>query len=463
MSQQITNENLGIIGTLVRAYSVLILATLGLAPSFAIAYLHVFQDPALRFENYTFHETAIAVAVLQSGFIAWVTWRCFLASGEVFLRWLTIGFLAFTIIYSMHGILTPMSQVSMMHFIIFGPVSRFVMAGCFFIGSVMFGRYVVSVDRRNRSGFWLTWIGALFLITILTYLIAGETWAGDVAVIAEVASLTLMVGSLAVIGVKRLRSPLILIFALSLLFFSQSSVAFLLGSPWNHQWWLAHATFAAGFIGLSYGVIQSFLTTRSFSRVYSQTELMERVRAEQTRAEDALRDLKKAHSELQKVATTDPLTGIANRRVFIDQAAVEMARSSRSGVPLSLVMMDIDRFKEINDSYGHQIGDEVLKEIASRAKDELRGSDLLGRYGGEEFVTLLPDTTKEQAGQLAERLRKIIEAKSFGFDGVELKITASFGVAEFGGDGSTYEDMINIADQRLYKAKRDGRNQVVTA
>jgi len=166
---------------------------------------------------------------------------------------------------------------------------------------------------------------------------------------------------------------------------------------------------------------------------------------------------------LQKVATTDPLTGIANRRVFIDQAAVEMARSSRSGVPLSLVMMDIDRFKEINDSYGHQIGDEVLKEIASRAKDELRGSDLLGRYGGEEFVTLLPDTTKEQAGQLAERLRKIIEAKSFGFDGVELKITASFGVAEFGGDGSTYEDMINIADQRLYKAKRDGRNQVVTA
>ncbi|MDZ7791489.1 MAG: GGDEF domain-containing protein [Xanthomonadales bacterium] len=463
MSKQAANDYRGAIGVLVRAYSALILVVLGFVPSFAIAYLHFFQDPALRFEHHTFHEIAIAVALAQSGFITWVTWRCFLRSGEVFLRWLTIGFLAFTIIYAMHGILTRASQELMMHFIMFGPASRFVMAACFLIGIVKYEQPVVPAGQRIRPEFWLRWIGAFVSVTILVYLMAGTVWAGSLRVSLETSSLILLLASLVVIVVRRPRSPLILIFALSLLFFSQSSVAFLIGSVWNHQWWLAHAIFAAGFIGLSYGIIQAFLTTGAFSTVYSQADLMDNIRAEKARAEEALLELNHAHITLEKLAATDPLTGIANRREFMERAIVEIARSSRSESPLSLVMIDIDHFKELNDTHGHQTGDKALQEFVSLTSDALRLSDLLARHGGEEFVILLPDTTREQAGQSAERLRKIIETKQFTVDEVELNMTASFGVAQFGVDGATYDELINVADQRMYQAKRDGRNRVVAA
>lgn len=152
------------------------------------------------------------------------------------------------------------------------------------------------------------------------------------------------------------------------------------------------------------------------------------------------------------MAETDQLTGIANRRrisVALEQA-VQKSRESRR--PVAIAMFDIDHFKRINDTYGHQAGDEVLKRVTSDARRELRGADTLGRFGGEEFVILLPDATSSIAITVAERVRVAIEA-----GGINPRVTISIGVAELAA-GEDFESLLNRADQALYMAKREGRN-----
>ena len=157
-------------------------------------------------------------------------------------------------------------------------------------------------------------------------------------------------------------------------------------------------------------------------------------------------------------AGTDHLTGIMNRRRFTESLDREMARRQRHAEPLSLIMFDIDHFKRVNDVYGHEIGDLVLREMAQLVSGVVRRTDILARWGGEEFVILLPGTTGEAATGFAEKLRAGIESHDFPQVG---RATASFGVAsleEKETDGTT---LIKHADQAMYTAKQDGRNRVV--
>lgn len=323
--------------TLTKGYAVMILLLMGLVPAFAITYLYLFQDPALRFEHHGFHEIAIGISLLQSGFIAYVTYRCYLHTQEPFLRWLTLGFLGFTVIYGLHGVFTRFSHDHLMLFILYGPASRLVMAGCLLIGLMTYGRQDQSTSQARPKQFWMAWLGAFAVIDVLVYLLAFSEWARLSRWVMEIAALSIMLSCALTIVVRRIRSPLMTVYALSALFFAQSSLAFLLGSAWNHMWWLAHAIFATGFMALSYGVIQAFLTTRSFAQVYSQEELIEQVRAEKARTDDALLKLQRAHAELETLSATDSLTGCANRREFEARGMVQVARVKRSGAPLSFV------------------------------------------------------------------------------------------------------------------------------
>jgi len=161
-------------------------------------------------------------------------------------------------------------------------------------------------------------------------------------------------------------------------------------------------------------------------------------------------------SRLSDAARTDPLTGLLNRRGFDDLLGAELARAQRYGRPLSLVFGDLDRFKEVNDSLGHTAGDTVLKLVAERLRRETRTADLVGRYGGEEFVLLLPETDEEGALILAERLRAgIVEL----FAKQPEPVTISFGVATF--EGADGEDLVRNADRALYAAKLAGRNRSI--
>lgn len=160
--------------------------------------------------------------------------------------------------------------------------------------------------------------------------------------------------------------------------------------------------------------------------------------------------------ELERIASTDSLTGLLNRMSFDRRLDNEMARRDRYVRPLSLIMLDIDYFKSINDTHGHYVGDDVLVELAQLLSSNLREMDVVARWGGEEFMVLVPETTRDQAGQLAEKLRRLVSKTPFST--VET-ISASFGVVEIGDETAT--EIIKRVDNALYKAKRTGRNRVV--
>lgn len=167
-------------------------------------------------------------------------------------------------------------------------------------------------------------------------------------------------------------------------------------------------------------------------------------------------------AHIRDEAITDPLTGAYNRRGWSDLGHREVARVHRFRHPMSLIMLDIDHFKDINDTYGHTVGDKVLRNLARTLGECLREIDILGRYGGEEFIVLVPETGRESATSLAERLRKTIAEAPMSTDGDELRITISLGVATLIPDETTsFEELAEKADRALYQAKRTGRNRVV--
>lgn len=164
--------------------------------------------------------------------------------------------------------------------------------------------------------------------------------------------------------------------------------------------------------------------------------------------------------EVKKLSTIDPLTGLYNRRHFNASAELEFQRVLRYDLPLSAIMMDIDHFKRVNDSYGHAVGDKVLVEVAAVCMRGLRSMELHARYGGEEFCFLLPETALKGALNLAERLRADVAELHFDSDKGNFTVTASFGVAErLAGKDSIY-NLLKRSDQALYEAKRGGRNRV---
>jgi diguanylate cyclase (GGDEF)-like protein len=169
------------------------------------------------------------------------------------------------------------------------------------------------------------------------------------------------------------------------------------------------------------------------------------------------RELEEANAVITRLMNTDPLTGVANRRHFEEVAEKAMAFSRRQSLPLSLIMADIDHFKEFNDRCGHAMGDEILAAFARMLFRSCRFEDTVARYGGEEFLALLPGTPLVPARAIAERLRENTEKLSIA--GLEEGIRASFGVTEFLAD-ETLEEFIARADQALYRAKSRGRNRV---
>jgi diguanylate cyclase (GGDEF)-like protein len=178
---------------------------------------------------------------------------------------------------------------------------------------------------------------------------------------------------------------------------------------------------------------------------------------EQGRVQLIMRDI----SEEVKLATVDALTNIYNRRFLNDYALKEIYRSKRTNRNFMMVMLDVDDFKKINDTYGHLSGDMILKHLAGFLVKNLRASDIIGRYGGEEFLIIMPETSKDAAFLVMDRLRSAIAAEEVEvLHGETVRITVSIGGAVFPEDGTSSEDLLVRADERLYRAKREGKNRV---
>ncbi|HLJ56889.1 MAG TPA: diguanylate cyclase [Chthonomonadaceae bacterium] len=181
---------------------------------------------------------------------------------------------------------------------------------------------------------------------------------------------------------------------------------------------------------------------------------LEAVKAELIRS---CRGLTEAKEDWERLATTDSVTELANRRAFHDRLREEIARAQRYSYPVLLLMIDVDNFKAYNDALGHPAGDQVLREVAQVLRDTVREGDLVARYGGEEFSAILPLTGSSQGHVVAERLREAVERHEFP----HRRITVSVGAAEFDADASDAESLIQSADRALYAAKAAGKNLVV--
>ena len=196
-----------------------------------------------------------------------------------------------------------------------------------------------------------------------------------------------------------------------------------------------------------------------FSRVKKDVLVMQNQMMELEKESETLKTI---IVEKNKLAMFDALTGIPNRLAYEKKSEEEIARWKRFGNPLCLIVWDIDFFKKVNDTYGHKAGDKVLKTIAQLMNDRIRETDFLARFGGEEFVMLLPGTSEEETLGLANDLRSKVESCGFHYQGQAVGVTVSCGISSFTGD-DTLEKVFERADQALYKAKENGRNQCVIA
>ena len=215
-------------------------------------------------------------------------------------------------------------------------------------------------------------------------------------------------------------------------------------------------------------LLQEYLAVLAFSSL-ALAALLQELRAThdeldslnrelEARVEARTYELQEANRRLQELASIDSLTGASNRRHFMELAKVEISRARRQGLPLSVIMLDIDFFKSINDRFGHETGDKVLAALAATIQATLRGGDIFARMGGEEFIVMLPGQGLAEALQMAERLRLLIAQDEV--PGCPARITVSAGLASLENESDEIVDLLRRADQGLYRAKSQGRNQV---
>jgi len=195
------------------------------------------------------------------------------------------------------------------------------------------------------------------------------------------------------------------------------------------------------------------------AKTSDHVEFLARVRAHVKLAQ-TIQELEQSRRYLKEQADTDPLTQLANRRRFFAAASTSLAQMRRQGEHFSIIILDIDHFKKINDTYGHQAGDVVLQQLALVLQMAIREGDTLARMGGEEFVVASPYTNRLAAIVLSERLRKAVESSEFVYGDIQIPVTISLGIATMGKEDTDVDKLLLVADARLYLAKERGRNRI---
>lgn len=233
---------------------------------------------------------------------------------------------------------------------------------------------------------------------------------------------------------------------------NDGKIYFYLTKPWNNK---EMEAIIAKAMEYSFLLRDNRRLVEELRRV--NAELEGRVKERTAQLEQRALELEKANQKISEMAYLDPLTGVANRRSLDETMAREIERVDRLGLPLTVILLDVDHFKSINDTFGHAMGDKVLQSIASKISDLIRPYDLIARYGGEEFLIMMPGVSIKDGGLAADRFRVAISAITI--EGISRRVTASFGVATLLPGHPAYK-LFERADTALYRAKQNGRNCV---
>ena len=202
----------------------------------------------------------------------------------------------------------------------------------------------------------------------------------------------------------------------------------------------------------------------NYKKLFKQSKRLIRM-SDKMEAELAITkaELEKYSKKLKMQATTDTLTGLANRRKITELLKEEIKKLEEdNNNNFNIIMLDIDFFKKVNDNYGHPMGDEVIKKVSNHMQDKVGSEGVVGRFGGEEFLTILYNNNIQEAALLANQIRIDIESKKIEFEGKQISVTVSMGIA-CSSETVVYQELLNKADERLYVAKENGRNQVITS
>ena len=247
------------------------------------------------------------------------------------------------------------------------------------------------------------------------------------------------------------------IFASHCLLFGVSGLMFGFSALWDGVWWYWHLL---RFVAYAIVIYYFFMIFNSEERQLHvlNSELEDRVGRRTLQLSNELKERKRIEKKLKHLATHDPLTGLYNRNELERRIADDIARSARYEHPISIFMVDIDHFKDINDKFGHADGDRVLRSIAFELERSLRKTDYVARFGGEEFLVVLPETSLSMAIELGERLLHLISNHQAKLGDESVTLTISIGVASFPDTASTWSELLDAADVAMYQAKHDGRN-----
>lgn len=344
---QVSKKTLLALGVNTYKYLILLLAVS--LPLAGISYLQLFGNPQLKANSIHFHEIAISFALLASAFITWVAYQNYKTSGEQFLRFVTLAFLSFVMLYAPHGILSQASTHHLTLFLIFGPISRLTMGAYLFFGIMRFKREPDDLAVRTKKSLWWPHI-LLFTVGVLTIYAVGTYYHFAVIQIKtiEALSLVVFVASILLMLFRGIRKLLMWYHLFAQLLFIQASIAFLLSTPWNHMWWLAHAISGAGFFLLGYAVMRAHQTTKSFGSIYSEVELYDTLHARTAALESANQQLEENGRQLVQALEDRQREAKERERLIVDlEAALSKVRTLSGLLPIC------SSCKNIRDDQGY--------------------------------------------------------------------------------------------------------------
>jgi len=226
----------------------------------------------------------------------------------------------------------------------------------------------------------------------------------------------------------------------------ETVIIFMISKPWSVNWWLAHNLFLMSYIVIGSGVLYSYFGKEKYEyfdvlgQINNYTKLLE-----------------EKNVKLNQLANYDALTGLSNRSNFIAATEAYIKKASTESITFALMFIDLDGFKSINDKFGHQIGDELLKIVSAKISNQIKSSDLAARIGGDEFLVLLKNVNQAQMVEISERILERL-AEPIIINEYSCKVGASIGISVFPDNGTTIDELISLSDEAMYKVKKEGRN-----